>query len=180
MCKSLCLGDYRGHNSIAFRETIPHAVNTLPAAPAAAADRQPPPGRPSAQTASRRPAGRHRQTTSRRPAGHRQPTASRRPAGHHRQTASRRPADHHRQTASHHPTGTASTTPPPAPPAQHAGNPNAPATARDSKRAHTRKILYAPARRYCARDRQRLRVRKRKSFVGVNIFLGLPRPGDKK
>ena len=127
MCKPLCLGDYRGHNSIAFRETIPHAVNTLPVAPAAAADRQPPPGRPSpadhqpppgrpSPADHQPPPGRpYRQTVSRHPADHRQQTTSpppgrpspadhrpHHPADHHQQTTSRHPADHHSRPAGHH------------------------------------------------------------------------------
>lgn len=127
MCKPLCLGDYRGHNSLAFQETIPHAVNTLPAAPAAAADRQPPPSRLSPADYRRHPAdhqpppGRpYRQNVSRHPADHRQQTITSRPpapppgrpspadhrphhpADHHQQTTSRHPADHHSRPAGHH------------------------------------------------------------------------------
>lgn len=101
------------------------------------------------------------------PEDHRPRHHSHRTAGHTASTGSRqahhRPSSHTRQ-----PPATNYTKRP-------RFNTNAPAPT--TQRLRTREILNAPARRYCARELQGLRVRKRKNFLGTGPKNHFPGPG---
>ena len=150
----------------------------LPGRPAAL-----PPGR---AAPDRQQAGRDRLTmcARRRPAAPLQQPAGASPRT--RSATGRRP---YRQTAGQQDGRTADQTPTPArqqaitsqPPPQANQTP-APAipNAHARARAHPREILNAPARRYWRRQRQALRVRKRKFFLGEGAKNRFPGAGRKK
>ncbi len=190
LCKSLWLGDYRGHISLAYPGTIPGAVNTLgggsglperqigrPARQAVAAADPPPAAggrggrlqwgqRSACRSDGRQVGGRLRQSAGR-PA-----IRQRRQPGGRRRYQTRRPAQEYHAAQAHRRSASASHPPPERPAIRQRRQPagrrryQTPAPAKIPRRACPREILNALARGTGGAAVVPLRVRKPKIFLG--------------
>ena len=148
LCKSLWLGDYRGHISLAYPGTIPGAVNTLGGS-----------GLPGGRSADRRGRRSRRQILHRRQAGGQLRQSAgppairqRRQPGGRRRYQTRRPPQEYHAAQAHRRSASASHPPPERPAIRQRRQPagrrryQTPAPAKIPRRAGPREILNAPAR----------------------------------